>query len=414
MKKIVLILSAIMLTWNVGLANNPVTGVKIDKSTIMLEEGKTQTLKGTVLPDSATNKTVKWSSDKPNIAKIGETDGKVTAVKAGTAKITVTTNDGNHTATCTVTVKAKEVQAAAVKADVQATTTVTSDVKAESVVPTQVTDPMQIIESYVKQNILKKVLMTTDDVTKAIEDVKKNIQSLEAKNGSLNSEIVSLKTEKQKLEEENKALKANQKSVFYKYASYVLGGIAFILFILLFFIIKNKNKELKKQRRESQSKFENLEEWKKAEKGGLENRINTLTADNKNLDAKVKELQAELYRIRQNGNNAGTQSAPVQLPPQPQSLYADAIIDGQFHKVTEQPDSRSIFELRLAKAGDTQAKVTIYEAAYGRVIANPAFLEGCEKQILGSTIVKMQKDGVATKDSSGKWNISTTPEVVIS
>jgi len=100
----------------------------------------------------------------------------------------------------------------------------------------------------------------------------------------------------------------------------------------------------------------------------------------------------------------------------PQSLYADNIINGQFHRVKEQPDEDTIFELILSKAGDVQAKVIVYEPAHKRVIANPAFLEGCEKQILNNaTSVTMQREGIAQKDVDiGKWMITTTPEVIIS
>ena len=49
-----------------------------------------------------------WSSEKTEIATV-DGAGKVTAVKAGEAVITVTTEDGGRTATCRVTVKAKVV-----------------------------------------------------------------------------------------------------------------------------------------------------------------------------------------------------------------------------------------------------------------------------------------------------------------
>ena len=81
-----------------------VTGVSLDNTTLSLETGKTGTLKATVAPDNATNKSVSWSSDNTDVATV-DSSGKVTAVKAGTAKITVKTTDGSKTAVCTVTVK---------------------------------------------------------------------------------------------------------------------------------------------------------------------------------------------------------------------------------------------------------------------------------------------------------------------
>ena len=81
-----------------------VTGVTLNKTTLELEEGKTESLIATVAPIDATDKTVTFSSDKKEIATV-DGSGKVTAVKAGTATITVTTTDGGKTAACTVTVK---------------------------------------------------------------------------------------------------------------------------------------------------------------------------------------------------------------------------------------------------------------------------------------------------------------------
>lgn len=80
-----------------------VTGVSLDKTELKLEEGETATLKASVSPGNATYKAVSWSSDKTTVATVDD-NGKVTAVAEGTATITVTTEDGNKTATCAVTV----------------------------------------------------------------------------------------------------------------------------------------------------------------------------------------------------------------------------------------------------------------------------------------------------------------------
>ncbi len=83
-----------------------ITGVSLDKTTLSVAEGQTAKLAATIIPAHATtDKTLIWMSDKQDIAKVGQ-DGTVTGVKAGTAKVTVTTKNGK-TATCTVTVTAK-------------------------------------------------------------------------------------------------------------------------------------------------------------------------------------------------------------------------------------------------------------------------------------------------------------------
>ena len=81
----------------------PVTGVQLGSSSLSLEVGGSANLMATVLPSNATDKSVSWSSSNSGVATV-DNNGKVTAVAAGSAVITVTTTDGGKTATCTVTV----------------------------------------------------------------------------------------------------------------------------------------------------------------------------------------------------------------------------------------------------------------------------------------------------------------------
>lgn len=79
-----------------------VSSVTLDKKTLTLKVGESSTLTATVLPENAANKNVSWSSSNTNVATVSK--GKVTAKAAGTATITVKTDDGGKTASCTVTV----------------------------------------------------------------------------------------------------------------------------------------------------------------------------------------------------------------------------------------------------------------------------------------------------------------------
>lgn len=79
-----------------------VTGVDVSPSTASVEIGGTTTLTATVSPNDASNKTVTWSTSNSSVATVS--NGVVTGVSAGTATITVTTQDGGFTDTCTVTV----------------------------------------------------------------------------------------------------------------------------------------------------------------------------------------------------------------------------------------------------------------------------------------------------------------------
>ena len=80
-----------------------VTGVSLDKTSLSLVEGSSGTLTATVSPDNADDKTVSWKSSATDVATVDD-NGNVTAVKAGSATVTVTTADGGKTATCSVTV----------------------------------------------------------------------------------------------------------------------------------------------------------------------------------------------------------------------------------------------------------------------------------------------------------------------
>ena len=98
-----------------------VTEVTLDRTELTLTEGETETLTATVRPDNADNRKVTWSSDKTEVATV-DGAGRVTAVKAGEAVVTVTTEDGGKTATSKVTVKAKAVPVTGVEVNPWAVT----------------------------------------------------------------------------------------------------------------------------------------------------------------------------------------------------------------------------------------------------------------------------------------------------
>ena len=81
-----------------------VTGVSLNKTSVTLTKGETSQLTATVSPSNATNPSVSWKSSSTSVATVSSS-GLVKAADGGTATITVTTEDGNYTATCKVTVK---------------------------------------------------------------------------------------------------------------------------------------------------------------------------------------------------------------------------------------------------------------------------------------------------------------------
>ena len=80
-----------------------VSGVMLDKTLDVMSVGKSQKLTATVWPEDAPDKSVKWESSNPDVAEVTD-DGVVTAKTTGTATITVITEIGNRTATCTIKV----------------------------------------------------------------------------------------------------------------------------------------------------------------------------------------------------------------------------------------------------------------------------------------------------------------------
>jgi len=93
----------------------PATSVSLSDTIAQLTPGQTMQLTATVLPDSATVRTVTWSSSDEAVATV-DAAGLVNALAAGTATITATTNDGTGlTASCTVTVTPPAVQPDAIE-----------------------------------------------------------------------------------------------------------------------------------------------------------------------------------------------------------------------------------------------------------------------------------------------------------
>lgn len=95
------------------------------KRLFLISKNQTVTLSATVLPADATNKAVSWSSSNPAVATV-DSAGKVTAVAAGSATISVQTLDGGYQAACNVTV--------VIPIDSIALNTTTAEVRVESAI----------------------------------------------------------------------------------------------------------------------------------------------------------------------------------------------------------------------------------------------------------------------------------------
>lgn len=86
---------------------NPVTSVTLDRETLTLKMnllgGASESLAVTVAPETATNKNVRWTSSPPGVVSVSPI-GVVTPLSIGKTIVTVTSEDGGHTASCAVNV----------------------------------------------------------------------------------------------------------------------------------------------------------------------------------------------------------------------------------------------------------------------------------------------------------------------
>ena len=82
-----------------------VESISLNKSSLSIMEGETSRLSATVMPANATEKAVTWTSNNTSVATVSS-EGVVAAVSDGTATITAWASDGEHFATCSVTVQA--------------------------------------------------------------------------------------------------------------------------------------------------------------------------------------------------------------------------------------------------------------------------------------------------------------------
>ncbi len=70
----------------------------------MIWEWVTKQITATVMPDDATDKSVEWTSENPEIATVSD-NGTITGKSYGRTVVTATTTDGGYTAKCVVRVK---------------------------------------------------------------------------------------------------------------------------------------------------------------------------------------------------------------------------------------------------------------------------------------------------------------------
>lgn len=102
--------NSLTTTCLVTVGEENVTGVTLDKTSHSLLKGESLDIHATIIPDNASNKNVTWSVDNEycTITPNGLTCS-ITAVTEGISTITVATEDGNYSATCSISVTGERV-----------------------------------------------------------------------------------------------------------------------------------------------------------------------------------------------------------------------------------------------------------------------------------------------------------------
>ncbi len=89
--------------------NAEIEGVELNATELSLAPDATAILEAKILPENARHTKLIWTSSDENIVTVDE-NGNIQAVNEGEATITVTTEDGGYTATCTITVTKNNIE----------------------------------------------------------------------------------------------------------------------------------------------------------------------------------------------------------------------------------------------------------------------------------------------------------------
>lgn len=205
-----------------------------------------------------------------------------------------------------------------------------------------------------------------------------------------------------------------KKPLFMKIFPFLVLGLIFILFVLfLISIANNRSKEDKDRLKDDVVKIvqesKRLRSWRNDGETGL--RSQSTVQNVRSYDREIDDLQRRIAELEDmNRKEERSRQVTEEPVPQPVSakdsmmLYGDFINNGYFSRVKENPDDDTNFELHLIN--ERRASFIVYRPAYPRIVSNPsAFLQGCEKQILGNTTVSIIREGTAMKDDNGKWRI---------
>lgn len=253
------------------------------------------------------------------------------------------------------------------------------------------------------------------------------LDSLDSDVKALSIKVVTLEAKEDTLADRIAAIETpswNAKRIMISaWAVLVTAGL---LFILLFYFLKdrkNRNKEMS----DFLSNRTFRDGFVSEVKEDLRSYETNSRPDYSKLQERVKALEDSLRKMeadnmkkedcsKQTPSSAGSPSviATPNTPNNPtiRKYYAVSILEGRYAKVQETKTADSIFELTI-KQGNRTASVSICESAYQKILANPAYLDGCDKQVLGGQKVVVDEEGTAELTSDNRWMVSKKIKVVL-
>ncbi|MBO4738367.1 MAG: hypothetical protein J5606_02270 [Bacteroidales bacterium] len=158
-----------------------------------------------------------------------------------------------------------------------------------------------------------------------------------------------------------------------------------------------------------------LKDWRNAAEVTIDK--SQLMSAPKSYDSEISDLQkriADLEDIEKQHKKNNTEPDKEQgksIKPEEKKLYAVSIIDGYLQRVKDSANEDTVFELCLK--GTSKADITIYKSAYEKILDNPTHLEGCDKQIVGKTSIKVEQVGEAVTDDNGRWRVVKPLKVLV-
>ena len=171
--------------------------------------------------------------------------------------------------------------------------------------------------------------------------------------------------------------------------------------------LESKNRRLEQEKRELAQQNKSLFQ----ENIGLGDKIETLKA--KSEHEVLVEFPEDNQPVTPVPHPSPAPEPISQPASSPAVFYAASIIDNTLMGISEEPTDDTVFRLTMTES-DT-ATITIFPDAVQRIIANPAFLEGCDKQVLtNATAVTVEETGTAQKRAdNGKWEVRKKLKVII-